>query len=115
MGSAGRSCRERTDNGKLEEGMVTTDEPGVYVEGKYGIRIESELICKKWQKNEYGQFMEFESITYVPIDLDAILPEEMTGTERKYLNEYHHMVYDTVEPYLTDAEREWLKDATREI
>ena len=106
---------ERTDNGKLEEGMVTTDEPGVYVEGKYGIRIESELICKKWQKNEYGQFMEFENITYVPIDLDAILPEEMTGTERKYLNEYHHMVYDTVEPYLTDAEREWLKDATREI
>ena len=106
---------ERTDNGKLEEGMVTTDEPGVYVEGKYGIRIESELICKKWQKNEYGQFMEFENITYVPIDLDAILPEEMTGTELKYLNEYHHMVYDTVEPYLTDAEREWLKDATREI
>ena len=43
--------------GKLEEGMVTTDEPGVYVEGKYGIRIESELICKKWQKNEYGQYL----------------------------------------------------------
>ena len=59
--------------------------------------------------------MKFENITYVPIDLDAILPEEMTGTERKYLNEYHHMVYETVAPYLTAAEREWLKDATREI
>ena len=106
---------ERRDSGILEEGMVTTDEPGVYVEGAYGIRIENELICKKGVKNEYGQFMEFENITYAPIDLDAVLPEEMTVTERKRLNEYHKKVYDVISPYLNEEERQWLKKETREI
>ena len=106
---------ERNDSGKLEEGMITTDEPGVYIEGKYGIRTENELICVKDEKNEYGQFMRFENITYVPIDLDAILPEEMSAKERRELNEYHQMVYEKVSPYLTDEEREWLKTYTRPI
>lgn len=106
---------ERNDSGKLEEGMITTDEPGVYIEGKYGIRTENELICVKDEKNEYGQFMRFENITYVPIDLDAILPEEMSAKERRKLNEYHQMVYEKVSPYLTDEEREWLKTYTRPI
>lgn len=106
---------ERNDSCVMEEGMVTTDEPGVYLEGKYGIRTENELICKKAEKNEYGQFMEFENITYAPIDLDAILPEEMTGTERKLLNDYHRMVYDKISPYLTAEEKEWLKEYTRAI
>ena len=95
--------------------MITTDEPGVYVEGKYGIRIENELLCKKWRKNEYGQFMEFETITYAPIDLEGILPEEMTGTERMYLNQYHQMVYETLAPYLLPAEKSWLREATRPV
>ena len=69
---------ERNDSCVMEEGMVTTDEPGVYLEGKYGIRTENELICKKAEKNEYGQFMEFETITYAPIDLDAIIPVSYT-------------------------------------
>lgn len=106
---------ERNDSGRLEEGMITTDEPGVYIEGKYGIRTENELICVKDEKNEYGQFMRFENITYVPIDLDAILPEEMSAKERRELNEYHQMVYEKVSPYLTDEEREWLKTYTRPI
>lgn len=106
---------ERNDSGKLEEGMITTDEPGVYIEGKYGIRTENELICVKDEKNEYGQFMRFENITYVPIDLDAILPEEMSAKERRELNEYHQMVYEKVSPYLTDEEKEWLKTYTRPI
>mgnify|MGYP002589351552 FL=1 len=106
---------ERNDSGKLEEGMITTDEPGVYIEGKYGIRTENELICVKDEKNEHGQFMRFENITYVPIDLDAILPEEMSAKERRELNEYHQMVYEKVSPYLTDEEREWLKTYTRPI
>lgn len=106
---------ERNDSCVMEEGMVTTDEPGVYLEGKYGIRTENELICKKAEKNEYGQFMEFETITYAPIDLDAILPEEMTGTERKLLNDYHKMVYEKISPYLEPEEKEWLKEYTREI
>lgn len=107
--------QERNDSGKLEEGMITTDEPGVYIEGVYGIRLENELICVKDEKNEYGQFMKFENITYVPIDLDAIIPEEMSGREKKMLNEYHAMVYEKVAPYLNDDERAWLEEYTREI
>lgn len=110
-----RVVPERHDNGVLEEGMITTDEPGVYLEGKYGIRTENELVCHKAEKNEYGQFMEFENITYAPIDLDAIDPEAMTGRERKLLNDYHKMVYHTISPYLTKEEQEWLKTYTRAI
>lgn len=99
----------------FEEGMITTDEPGVYEEGKYGIRIENELLCKKGIKNEYGQFMEFETITYAPIDLDAINAEEMTLREKHILNQYHKKVYEIISPYLTNDEREWLKYNTRKI
>lgn len=106
---------ERSDSCILEEGMVTTDEPGVYLEGKYGIRTENELICRKGEKNEYGQFMYFENITCAPIDLDAILPEEMTETERRRLNDYHKMVYDALSPHLSQEEKEWLKEYTRAI
>ena len=110
-----RIVPERKDNGTLEEGMITTDEPGVYLEGKYGIRTENELVCHKGEKNEYGQFMYFENITYAPIDLDAIDPDEMTGREKKMLNEYHAMVYRVLSPYMTEEENEWLKHYTRAI
>lgn len=103
------------ENAVLEEGMITTDEPGVYIEGAYGIRIENELLCKKTRKNEYGQFMCFENITYAPIDLDAIDPEEMTGKERELLNAYHKKVYDTLSPYMTEDENRWLQEYTRAI
>lgn len=110
-----RVVQERNDNGTLEEGMITTDEPGVYLEGKYGIRTENELVCHKAEKNEYGQFMNFENITYAPIDLDAIDPDEMTGREKKMLNDYHALVYKTLSPYMTAEENEWLKLYTRAI
>lgn len=99
----------------LEAGMVTTDEPGIYIEGKFGIRTENELVCVKGEANEYGQFMKFEILTMVPIDLDAILPEEMTPIERGYLNAYHRNVYETLAPYMNEEEQEWLKNYTREI
>ena len=99
----------------IEEGTITTDEPGVYVEGSHGIRIENELICKKAEKNEYGQFMEFEMLTYAPIDLDAVEPKYMTDREKKVLNDYHELVYNTIAPYLTEEEREWLKVYTRPV
>ena len=99
----------------IEEGTITTDEPGVYVEGSHGIRIENELICKKAEKNEYGQFMEFEMLTYAPIDLDAVEPKYMTEREKKLLNDYHELVYNTIAPYLTEEEREWLKVYTRPV
>lgn len=110
-----RVVPERHDDGTLEEGMITTDEPGVYLEGKYGIRTENELVCHKAEKNEYGQFMCFENITYAPIDLDAIDSELMTGREKKLLNDYHKMVYETLSPYMTEEENEWLKHYTRAI
>lgn len=100
---------------QLEEGMITTDEPGVYIEGAYGIRIENELVCQKGIKNEYGQFMEFENITYAPIDLDAIDPEGMTKQERKLLNDYHEKVYQVLSPYMTREENNWLREYTRAV
>lgn len=110
-----RIVPERKDSGVLEPGMITTDEPGVYLEGEYGIRTENELICVEDEKNEYGQFLRFENITYCPIDLDGIDPELMTQKEKKQLNEYHKRVYETVSPFLTEEEREWLKIYTREV
>lgn len=110
-----RIVPERKDSGTLEAGMITTDEPGVYLEGKYGIRTENELVCHKGEKNEYGQFMYFETITYAPIDLDAIDPEAMTKRERAILNKYHAMVYRVLSPYMTTEENEWLKQYTRAI
>ena len=106
---------ERHDSGVLEEGMITTDEPGVYLEGKYGIRTENELVCRKAEKNEYGQFMEFENITYAPIDLDGIDPEQMSSREKQMLNDYHKKVYEVLSPYMTEEENEWLKKYTRAI
>lgn len=110
-----RIVPERKDSGIFEEGMITTDEPGVYLENEYGIRIENELVCMKDEKNEYGQFMRFENITYCPIDLDGIDPDELSRREKQQLNEYHHMVYEKLAPYMTEDEREWLKEYTREI
>lgn len=110
-----RIVPERNDSCVLEEGMITTDEPGVYLEGKYGIRTENELICRKGEKNEYGQFMYFENITFAPIDLDAILPEEMSKAEKRRLNDYHKAVYETLSPYMTEEENIWLKEYTRAI
>lgn len=99
----------------IEEGMVLTDEPGIYISGSHGVRIENELLACKGEKNEYGQFMYFETITYVPMDLDAINPEMMSIQEKAWLNEYHKTVYDKISPYLNEEEKAWLKEYTREI
>ena len=95
--------------------MVTTDEPGIYIEGKYGIRTENELVCRKGIKNEYGQFMRFENLTMVPIDLEAIDFDMMSDIDKERLNAYHREVYEKISPYLDDEERVWLKEATREV
>ena len=99
----------------LEEGMVTTNEPGVYVENSHGIRIENEIVVRKAVKNEYGQFMDFEVITFAPIDLDAIDESLILKDEKVYLNNYHKQVYDKISPYLNEEEKQWLKTYTREI
>ena len=110
-----RIVPQRLETATLEEGMVTTNEPGIYIEGSHGIRIENELITKKAEKNEYGQFMEFEVVTFAPIDIDAIDVNELNREERDYLNNYHKLVYDKVSPFLTKEECDWLKEYTREI
>ena len=99
----------------LEEGMVTTNEPGVYVENSHGIRIENEIVVRKAEKNEYGQFMDFEVITFAPIDLDAIDESLILKDDKVYLNNYHKQVYDKISPYLNEEEKQWLKTYTREI
>ena len=102
----------KNEHHQLEEGMVITDEPGIYEDGQFGIRIENEFIVRKGVQNKYGQFMYFETITFAPIDLDGIDPEEMSKDEREWLNNYHKDVYEKIGPHLTDEEREWLKEYT---
>lgn len=99
----------------LEEGMLITDEPGIYIEGSHGIRLENETLVKKGECNEYGQFMYLEIVTYIPFDLDAIDPDIMTEEDKKRLNQYHKLVFEKVSPYLDEEEKEWLKQYTRAI
>lgn len=99
----------------FEANMIITDEPGIYIEGSHGIRTENELLVCKGEKNEYGQFMYFEPITFVPIDLDAINPDLMSAKEIQLLNDYHKKVYELIAPHLNEEEQAWLKEYTREI
>ena len=94
---------------------MVTDEPGIYEEGEFGIRIENNLLTVKGEKNKYGQFMHFETLNFVPIDLDGIDPDELTRSEKKWLNEYHKECLEKLSPYMNDEERTWLEEYTREI
>nr|WP_288809244.1 aminopeptidase P family protein [uncultured Anaerostipes sp.] len=96
----------------LQPGMVITDEPGVYVPGKYGIRTENMLICKKWQQNEYGTFLHFEPLTLVPIDLDGVDLSLFNEKEKQLLTDYQQFVYDTLSPHLNEEESAWLHTLT---
>lgn len=99
----------------FKEGMVTTDEPGIYLDGEYGIRLENELLCRKGAKNKYGQFMYFQTVTMAPLDIEAINPKQMEGRELEWLNDYHAKVYETLAPFLTADESAWLKEVTRPL
>lgn len=98
---------------KLEEGMIVSDEPGFYKEGKFGIRHENLLLCKKETKNKYGQFMVFDVLTMVPFDSDGIDLSLMNEDEVDYLNNYHKKVYENISPYLNEEEKKWLKNSTK--
>ena len=106
---------ERVDSCVFEEGMITSDEPGIYIEASHGIRTENLIVCRKGEKNEYGQFMYFETLTMAPIDLDAIDPSYLNDAEKQQLNDYHKLVYEKLSPYMDDGEREWLRKYTRAI
>lgn len=113
------SFRWRTLEGQKPQaivpGMITTNEPGYYEEDGFGIRIENELLCVEGEKTEYGQFYEFQNLTFAPIDLDAVIPELLSEDERTWLNEYHQQVFDKISPYLNEEEKEWLAYETRAI
>lgn len=105
-----RILKEPGQNAVLEEGMITSNEPGIYLAGKYGIRLENLILCVKKEKNEFGQFMGFEPLTFVPFDREAIDVEQMSPKELALLNAYHQQVYDHIAPYLSCEEKEWLAD-----
>lgn len=99
----------------FKEGMITSNEPGMYLAGQYGVRLENLTVCVKREKNEYGQFLGFDTLTMVPWDLEAVDKNYLTERQVKLLNEYHRQVFDAVSPYMEGEELEWLKMATREI
>lgn len=99
----------------LEEGMIVSDEPGVYIEGSHGIRTENILEIVKETKNGDGQFMGFRHLTFVPIDLDAIDTQYMEPSDVRKLNAYHAEVYQKLEPFFEGEEKEMLKKATRSV
>ena len=103
------------DSHPFEPGMIITNEPGLYIAGSHGIRLENEILVREAENNEYGQFFDFETITYIPMDLDAVKKEIMSKEEIKLLNEYHAQVYEKTKDYLNDEEKEWLKKYTRSI
>ena len=110
-----RHTKKETEMTELVPGMITSDEPGLYFENKYGIRIESDILVVEDETNEYGTFYKFENLTYVPIDLDAINPKLLNKEEKKWLNDYHKKCYEVLSPKLTEKQKEWLKEYTKEI
>lgn len=107
--------REGTSPVVLEPGMITTDEPGLYITGCHGIRLENELLCVEKETTEYGRFLGFESLTLAPIDLDAVDPSVLTDEDKCRLNAYHKWVYNLLAPKLNEEEKNWLAEYTREI
>jgi Xaa-Pro aminopeptidase len=103
------------NNVVFEEGMIITNEPGIYKESKYGIRTENMMVVKTLDKTEFGTFMGFEALTLCPIDYEGIIVDMLSREERNWLNSYHKIVYDKLSPYLDEEEREWLKKRTEEI
>lgn len=96
-------------------GMVITDEPGIYEDGLVGIRIENELVCVEAGESAYGRFLKFEPLMWCPIDLTALLPEQLTAEEKAWLNRYHAETYAKLAPYLTEDEQAWLKEKTKAV
>nr|WP_300006178.1 aminopeptidase P family protein [Tissierella sp.] len=99
----------------LEEGMVVSVEPGMYRPGKHGIRIENIVVVQEDVKTEFGQFLSFETLSFVPIDLECIDEKLLNMDEKKWLNDYHKDVYNKISPFVNEEEKVWLKEKTREI
>lgn len=99
----------------LRAGMTVTDEPGLYLAGRFGVRIENTLLIRPYRETEFGRFLQMEPLTLCPIDTEPIVLSEMLPEEVDWLNHYHRHVYDMLSPHLDDADREWLREATKAI
>ena len=99
----------------LRAGMTVTDEPGLYLEGKFGVRIENTLLIVPAATTPFGEFLGFETLTLAPIDTMPVLPDMLTAEERQWLNSYHRRVRETLSPHLSAAEAAWLKAAARPL
>lgn len=99
----------------LLAGMTVTDEPGIYMEGKFGVRIENTLLVTPYKETQFGTFLQFESLTLAPIDTTPILMDMLLEEEKAWLNAYHAEVYRQLSPHLSDEENEWLAEATKNI
>lgn len=97
------------------EGMTVTDEPGLYLAGRFGVRIENTLVVEKYKETEFGEFLKFDSLTLCPIDTTPIDKSMLLQEEIDWLNDYHARVYRELAPHLNDEEKAWLKDATLPI
>lgn len=99
----------------MREGMTVTDEPGIYLAGRFGVRIENTLLTVPYMETEFGKFLQFETLTLCPIDKTPIVREMLTEEEIEWLNGYHRTVKERISPYLTEEEKAWLEDACKEI
>ena len=99
----------------LQAGMTVTNEPGIYLEGKFGVRIENTLLIVPAESTAFGDFLKFETLTLAPIDTTPIVLEMLSTEEREWINNYHHRVYESLSPYLEGNEKEWLRKATLPI
>ena len=99
----------------LHAGMTVTDEPGIYLEGQFGVRIENVLLTQPWRETDFGRFLQFETLTLCPIDTAPLDISLLTPEELRWLNDYHQMVYDRLAPHLDAPDRDWLRTATAPV
>ncbi len=104
-----------SNNHPFQAGMLVTDEPGIYEEGRLGIRIENELLCVEAMTTEYGKFLAFEPVTFCPIDTAPLLADDLSAEQLDWLNAYHETVYQKLSPHLTDGERDWLQEKCKKL
>ena len=95
--------------------MIISNEPGLYLAGRYGIRLVNMIVIEELFENEYGRFMGLSALTMVPFDLEAIDVSLLSSTEKEWLNNYHSEVYEKLSPYMNEEERLWLQRATAAV